>query len=131
MKKHILLIEDKEDELAIFIDGLNRVNVPNKCTWAKSGEQAIKQLAYLTPDIIFLDFNMSQMNGLDCLAAIKQLPQVQHIPVILHSSAITAELREKAMKLGATICLGKPEMIDKLPGILKELIPVCEPAIAE
>lgn len=131
MKKHILLIDDDEDELTIFMGGLDQVNIPYKCTWAKSGEQAIKQLTYLTPDIIFLDFNMPSMNGLDCLAAIKQLPGAQHVPVILHSFPITAELREKGMKLGATICLEKPETMTKLAGILKELIPVGAITIAD
>jgi CheY-like chemotaxis protein len=131
MKKHILLIDDDEDELTIFVDGLNQVNIPYKCTWARSGEQAIKQLTYLTPDIIFLDFNMPSMNGLDCLAAIKQLPGVQHIPVILHSFPVSAELREKGMQLGAAICLEKPETTIKLAGILNELIPFGEGTVAE
>src|SRR5882762_7867987 len=100
MKKHILLIDDDEDEVIMLTDALKQVNMPYKCTWAKSGEQAVSQLAYLTPDLIFLDINMPGMNGFECLAAIKQVPRLQSIPVVLHSSAMSEDYRRRGMELG-------------------------------
>jgi CheY-like chemotaxis protein len=123
MKKHILVIDDDEDELTLFIDALNRLNIPYKCTWAKSGEQALKQLTYLTPDIIFLDLNMPRMNGLECLTAIKQQARLQACPVVLHSSAMTADWRDKGITLGAAACLVKSDTGSKLATILSELMP--------
>ena len=123
MKKHVFLIDDDEDELTLFIDVLNKVNIPYKCTWAQSGEQALKQLAYLTPDIIFLDLNMPCMDGLECLAAIKQQPRLQACPVILHSSAAMADWREKGLRLGAAACLSKSETCSKITRILAEFMP--------
>lgn len=124
MKKHVLLIDDDEDELTIFIDALNKVNIPYKCTWARSGEQALKQLAYLTPDIIFLDLNMPCMDGLECLAAIKQQPHLNACPIILHSTTMTADCRDKGIRLGATACLSKADTDSKLTALLAELIPI-------
>ena len=124
MKKHILFIDDDEDELKLFIDALNDVNIPYKCTWAKSGEQALKQLTYFTPDIIFLDLNMPCMNGLDCLAAIKQQPRLKACPVVLHSTAMTVDWRIKGMRLGAATCLVKAETSSNLVLIMAQLIPL-------
>ena len=121
MKKHILLIDDDEDDVTIFIDTLDRVDISYKCTWAKSGEQAISQLAYLVPDIIFLDINMPCMNGFECLAAIKQVPRLQQVPVVLYSSAMSEDCRAKGMNLGASACLAKQNAISELEDILRKL----------
>jgi CheY-like chemotaxis protein len=126
MKKHVLLIDDDEDELTLFIGALNQVNIPYKCTWAKSGEQALKQLIYLTPDIIFLDLNMPGMNGFECLAAIKEQSRLQTCPVILHSTAMTADWRDKGIRLGAAACLAKAGTPSELAVMLAELISIDE-----
>ncbi|MDO6430563.1 response regulator [Flavitalea sp. BT771] len=123
MKKHILLIDDDQDELTLFVEALNKVNIPYKCTWAKDGEQALQQLTYLTPDIIFLDINLPGMSGFECLAAIKQRARLQVCPVILHSTNMTADCRDKGIKLGAAACLAKSDTPSELAGILEELIP--------
>jgi CheY-like chemotaxis protein len=123
MKKHIMLIDDDEEELTLFVDMMNQLHIPYKCTWAISGEQAVKQLLYLAPDIIFLDLQMPGMDGLECLSAIKKLSHLKNIPVILHSSALTDEHREKARKLGASACLVKSGDISELEAILMEFIP--------
>lgn len=122
MKKHILLIDDDEDELALFVDALSQVKTPYKCTWAKNGEQALQQLLYLTPDIIFLDLNMPGMNGLECLDAIKQQSRLQDCPVILQSTALTADWRDKGIRLGAASCITKPDTPSKLASILAQII---------
>ena len=123
MKKHIMLIDDDEEELGIFVHALDQIGIPYKCTWAMNGEQALKQLPYLTPDIIFLDLHMPGMNGLECLSAIRQLPHLKGTPIILHSSALTDESRKKARNLGASACLEKSSNLSALETILSEFIP--------
>jgi len=131
MKKHILLIDDDEDEVIMLTDALKQVNMPYKCTWAKSGEQAVSQLAYLTPDLIFLDINMPGMNGFECLAAIKQVLRLQGIPVVLHSSAMSEDYRRRGMELGAAACLAKPDTISDLMYLLGTLTTAKTSALAE
>jgi CheY-like chemotaxis protein len=123
MKKHIMLIDDDEEELTLFVDAMNQLHISYKCTWAISGEQAIQQLLYLTPDIIFLDLQMPGMNGLTCLAAIREMPRLKNTPIIIHSSALTDECRQKAKTLGASACLVKSGDASALEAILSEYIP--------
>jgi len=122
MKKHIFIIDDDEDELVFFAEAIKALNVPHKCTWAKSGEQALQQLPYLTPDMIFIDYNMPRMNGLDCIKAIKAMPYYRTIPIILHSNGMDSDLRYKGLKLGATACINKQDSLHKLIYFLQSIL---------
>ncbi|OQP62244.1 response regulator [Niastella populi] len=119
MKKHIFVIDDDEDEIQLISAALNKLKADCKCTWAKSGEQALEQLQYLKPDVIFVDYNMGGMNGIECLQAIRKLPGCSHVPVILHSSLMTDQICSKALRLGANQCLQKTNSFDKLMMILR------------
>jgi DNA-binding response OmpR family regulator len=101
---------------------LNAMKANFKCTWAKSGEQALKQLQYLKPDVIFVDYNMDGMDGIQCLQAIRGLPNCIHVPVILHSSCMSEQIRSKGLQLGAYQCLQKPASFDKLMTVLQPFV---------
>lgn len=119
MKKHFFVIDDDEEEVQLIADALKSMNADCKCTWAKTGEQALQQLQYLKPDVIFVDYNMNGMNGIQCLKAIKELPNCTQVPVVLHSSFMTDQLCSNALELGAFQCLQKPNSFDKLITVLE------------
>jgi CheY-like chemotaxis protein len=122
MKKHILIIDDDEDELKILSGALQQLNIPHKCTWAKNGWQALQQLQYITPDIILLDVNMPYMNGLQCLDGIKKLPHCSQIPVILQSTEMDNKITEQGMQAGAHACISKAASFTELKIILSGLL---------
>jgi CheY-like chemotaxis protein len=122
MRTHVLLIDDDEDELLIFKDALADCRIPAKCTWAKSGEHALKILPFLRPDIIFVDFNMPGMNGLTCIAAIRDLQYFKNVPLILYSTVITPEMNRQPETRGAYSCLKKTADAALLSEQLKHLL---------
>jgi CheY-like chemotaxis protein len=122
MQRHILLVDDDEDDVTDFIGELNKIDLPCKCTLANCGDQAIKQVASLMPDIIFLDVNMPGMNGLECLAEIRQIHRLQNVPVILYSMGLPSSYKEKGMKLGASACVEKPVSNAVLADIIRNLV---------
>ncbi|HTI89650.1 MAG TPA: response regulator [Puia sp.] len=121
MKRHILLVEDDDDDVSDFMAELNKINIPCKCTRANSGDQAISQLTYLLPDIIFLDVNLPGMNGLECLAEIRQIHRLDNVPVVLYSMGLLSSYKEKGMKLGASDCVEKPISSARLGDIIRKL----------
>ncbi|HEY6641370.1 chemotaxis-specific protein-glutamate methyltransferase CheB [Povalibacter sp.] len=75
--------------------------------FARNGLEAIEQLEAFKPDVITLDVNMPQMNGLECLDRIMVL---RPCPVVM-VSAVTAEGADStldALRLGAVDFVPKP-----------------------
>jgi CheY-like chemotaxis protein len=121
MKKHILLIDDDSDEPIIFCEALKNAGIENKVTWAESVDHALKMLAYIHPDIIFIDFNMPVSNGLSGIARIKELDTCGKVPVVLYSNCVAGSNTANAIALGATSCIRKPSSVQELSDALKTL----------
>lgn len=118
MTLHVLVIDDDEDELMVISKALESLNVPFKCTWATNGEQGLKQLPDLRPDIIFVDYKMPGMNGLECVSAIKRLTHCKSTPVILHSTVMEQCIKTVGLNLGAAACINKLESVPQLTQFL-------------
>src|SRR5215217_6595284 len=80
------------------------VNVVGQAGDALEAREAIKQL---NPDVVTLDIEMPNMNGLDFLERIMRL---RPMPVIMVSSLTHrgAEATIAALEIGAFDCVGKP-----------------------
>jgi CheY-like chemotaxis protein len=122
MEKMILLIDDDEDEIEVFIEALHEARLTCDCIFAKTAEQALNLLRYTVPDLIFLDYNMPKIDGLNCLAKIKQINNLKDVPVILYSTGITDDLSKIAISLGAVSCIKKPNGFHTLAQILHQVV---------
>ena len=54
------------------------------------------------PDAIFLDLNMPQLNGKQCLAELKQTPSLRHIPIIIYSTTSNKKEIQDTLDMGAS-----------------------------
>ena len=108
--KYILLIDDDADELEMFTDALNKLDLPVSffCEQVGTIDDALVFLNKIRPDFIFLDFNMPLKNGLDGLEEIRRIKSYSTIPIILYSGFIDDEIDRKALDMGALACLRKP-----------------------
>ena len=87
---------------------------------AYSGFEALKVLPRQTFDIILVDINMPDINGLELLNFIKTNEQYKNIPVIIISTESSEEDRKKGISLGAAGYLTKPFNPDDLQGTVKK-----------
>lgn len=120
MVRNILLIDDDADELNIFIEALDAAGIHSRCTWAESTGHVLD--ASPLPDIIFLDLNMPIIDGFDCLKEIKANPAFTSIPVVLYSTGMNDELKEKGILMGAAACIAKAYSITELAETLTVLL---------
>lgn len=121
MKKHLLLIDDDKDELSFFMDALKDIDGDFKCTYAGNSEQALEMLKYLQPDLIFLDYNLPQVNGLQVLSVIRNEPALQRTKVYIYTETISEEIDKMAQLLGAAGCIEKSKTITWLVHLFKAI----------
>jgi two-component system chemotaxis response regulator CheB len=93
---------------------------------ASNGRLALGKLQALRPDVILLDIEMPEMNGLETIPEIRKL--LPFIPIIMFSTLTErgAEATLDALALGATDYVTKPSNTDMDPtseSITRELIP--------
>jgi CheY-like chemotaxis protein len=83
---------------------------------AEDGVQGLEMYRNIRPDLIFMDINMPNMDGMDCLAQIiKVNPRAV---VVMCSSEINPESIRKATSLGAFSTIRKPPTRDSLLQVL-------------
>ena len=76
---------------------------------AESGAQALEVLAGTIPDLILLDMNMPEMNGLETFAKIRALPgPIGTVPVIAMTANAMADHRALYVSSGVDGYLAKP-----------------------
>jgi CheY-like chemotaxis protein len=66
------------------------------------------------PDLILLDINMPVMNGITVLRTLKSIPEFQHIPVFILSTAKEQSTFKECEEIGATGCYTKSLQIGGL-----------------
>jgi len=119
-----LIIDDDEDDREFFEIALEDANADATCYKAKSCIDALRLLESkeIDPDYIFLDLNMPQVSGRDCLLRLKDSPLLKDIPVIIFSTSNQNHDIEETKHMGAFSFFTKPPKIGDLSDKLSEFI---------
>ncbi len=115
-QKTILLVDDEVNVLAALQRLLHPL--PYNVITASSGQQALEAVQAQNPDLIFLDVRMPEMDGFECLQALRDQVQIQ-VPVVM----LTAE--EEVMKgylAGVAYYIIKPFENEYITNIIEYLI---------
>ena len=106
----LLLIDDEADVQYSFRRIFDSPEI--ELTTASSGEEGLKQVARVRPDLVIMDVRMGGMNGLETLRRIRQTDA--KLPVIMMTAYGTTPTAIEAMKLGAYDYLLKPFDVPRL-----------------
>jgi CheY-like chemotaxis protein len=96
---------------------------------ASDGREALQKLA-ADPDVdlIFLDINMPNMNGLEFLAQVKADAALAQIPVIIISTEGKEEDTLRGLRAGAAAYVKKPFRNEVLQDLIRRVMERQEPA---
>ena len=89
-QKSILVVDDSEIFLTYISMTLRRMGY-DKIIPANNGDDALEFASLLLPDVVLLDVDMPQMDGITTLRHIKENKQTSQIPVIMLSSTDNKE----------------------------------------
>ena len=87
-----------------------------------NGRQLLSKLQTETPAVIFLDINMPEMNGWECLKYLKHDDALKHIPVVMYTTSSSKRDIETARDMGAYKLVTKPDRFQDLLTILSGII---------
>ncbi|MCR5674005.1 MAG: response regulator [Lachnospiraceae bacterium] len=91
---------------------------------APSGKDCLRMLKDHEVDMIFLDYMMPEMNGIDTLENIRKMPGSRYtsMPVIALTANVVSGAREMFIENGFDDFLAKPISIDKMEKVLRRYL---------
>jgi CheY-like chemotaxis protein len=113
---HVLYADDDEDDLEIFSIALGKVYPNIELMTVRSGVAVLDLLNSSSdepPAMIFLDFNMPVMNGIECLREIRRTKNHDQINIWLYSTTLQDHYLTEIKGLNSSY-LVKPHSIDDL-----------------
>jgi CheY-like chemotaxis protein len=106
----ILLVDDDPD----FVEATCTVleSVPYEVVVAYDGDEALKMVDKVQPDLILLDIIMPTKDGFHVCEKLKSDPELWHIPVIMLTS-LSQRISETAYSMQDGMMLEADDFIDK------------------
>jgi len=111
IKKSILIVDDEPDNIKTILDCLKESNY--KVLVATDGQKGYDIAVSARPDLIIMDWDMPELDGIKTIKLIKQNETVKDIPVIMATDKMmhVNNLKE-ALEAGAVDYIRKP--VDKI-----------------
>ena len=124
LRKFILCIEDDENDSVRTEKAISEINPELDVFISRNGIEAIELLNRKKnhlPCLIFLDVNMPQMNGRETIAAIKSIPELKNIPIVVLTSS-TSKLDKYFFERHGATFISKPKQYAELKQKIQQVI---------
>jgi CheY-like chemotaxis protein len=114
----ILLVEDNDNDTLLVVQALKKANLTNRIFVVRDGAAALNflfctgEFAYRRandhPQMILLDLNLPNIDGLEVLRRVKADPRTRHIPVVVLTASKFDDSITICKRLGAESFIAKP-----------------------
>ena len=105
----VLIIDDSNAMRKVLALSLRKAGAEVSEVWeAGNGQEALSILENKHPDFMLCDINMPVMNGLEFVKAVKAVPSVSEIPVIMVTTEGGERMVVEALSYGAKGYIRKP-----------------------
>jgi two-component system chemotaxis response regulator CheY len=124
MKLRALVIDDSRVMRTIIKQSLHHTGLAEfEFTEAEDGADALARFRPNHVDILFVDWNMPKVNGIDFVRQVRSSADAGHIPVVMITSERTMGRVEEALdSAGADAYITKPFTVEELRRSLSKLI---------
>jgi two-component system, response regulator RpfG len=126
----VLIVDDQSTSRTILSHVIKSINSKIKVVEKINPEQALEWATEHTVDLVFVDYVMPEMNGIDFVRLLKTLPRYESVPVIMITIKKDAETRYAALDAGIADFLSKPVDIYECTARSKNLLTMHQQHIA-
>ena len=123
----ILLTDDDLGDRIIFSEIFEEMELETTVQLLNNGVELMDYLNkkdVLLPDLLFLDLNMPNKNGMTCLKEIRSNEKFKDISIAIYSTSASERDIDESFQHGANIYITKPSDFSKLKQILTKAISV-------
>ena len=117
----ILLAEDNEANIAMVDSYLDAQGL--RVVVARNGREAVQMASQYQPDLVLMDIQMPEMDGLEATQKIRLDSSLKDLPVVALTALAMPGDRERCLAAGATDYLTKPISPKHLIELLRRYIP--------
>lgn len=122
----ILIVDDSLLDRKLLSKSLVNAGVKNEILLAENAEAAMSIVAENMGSIglIFLDYQMPGMSGLDLMGGLVKIPETAGIPMIMLTASSADESKQAAYKVNPNLAgyIIKPFKFDELKEIIKPYV---------
>jgi CheY-like chemotaxis protein len=119
-RRTILVVDDFDDTRLLLRTWLEKKGF--RVVEAENGTQAVAKAEIELPDLIIMDVEMPEMDGLSATRKIRELKQLEGVPVLAVSAYGAAQYRLEALAAGCNEYVSTPFEPDDLEKLIRSLI---------
>ena len=123
--RNILLVDDDADDTQLFLEALKSMQTGAVYRTVSNPKTALAELrtAEELPDLIFLDYNMPMINGLDFLKQMKLEKKLEQIEVVLISTPPEEFMYAWLKKNDISVeYISKPDNFDEIKAMFRRFV---------
>ena len=113
----VLLVDDSSIVRRIVSNMLKKMNVHHICE-AHDGMEALEILEKEQVGLIFTDWNMPRMDGIELVKTIRSYDEHAEMPIVMLTTEGGSQDRERAIKAGASDHISKPFSMEKIKTVV-------------
>lgn len=115
--KLVYIVEDNKINMLLAKTLVKQILPNAEIIELQNGKEALEKTESVRPDLILMDIQMPIMNGYESTAAIRKLPDSEHIPIIALTAGTVLGEKEKCIEFGMNDYIPKPidkEILEKI-----------------
>ena len=117
---HILIVDDSNTMRQMV--SFTLTSVKHTVVEAENGVEALKKAQNNKFDLVIADVNMPEMNGIELVKALRELPSYKFTPILMLTTESQIEKKQEGKAAGATGWIVKPFNPEALLNVLGKVL---------
>jgi len=112
VKRRLLIVDDDALSRSIVAGMLHN---DFECYFVENGDQAVDFMeSNKRPDLVLMDYNMPQMNGVQAFNKLSDCNSFRHVPVVFYTGSADCSTQKQCWKVGAADFISKTASSEEL-----------------